>query len=115
MKLFKVKTFIADPTTLDYRCFCMAVMSFLIGSVWLILAIYFAWVGDTGGSTGATFWTLAGMSFVCFGVVICVLREFIYHNEAEHHELTKRLAEQEARIRKLEAQLTTLIQPTPTP
>ena len=109
MKLFKVKTFIADPTTLDYRCFAATLMIFLIGCIWLALGVGLLWID--GGSGSSTVWFVAWAIFCCVGVVWCALREFIYHNQTEHDELTTRLTEQDERIRQLEAQVAALTPP----
>jgi hypothetical protein len=120
VKLFKVKPFsVEDLTKFPPRHWSLYLFGFLCLFIGC-LALSWRWYVRVGGVSPtegdvALVYTFVGLLGVWTGVVCFATGRVAKESADSNDELTKRLTEQEERIRSLEAQVAALTPPAPAP
>jgi hypothetical protein len=112
MKPFVVKpvtarSFSVDPTAPQWRYFFLAGVSYLLGASWIVTGL----IAMAFHATEERHWTYLGILALWLGSAFVAIGKLVRDSHTNQIEFAKLLAEQDERIRKLEAQVAALTPP----
>lgn len=104
MKPFVVRPFAVDPNAPQWRYFVLASLSYLLGICFGAVGLFALIIRVNEGFP----FTWIGILALWLGTAFVAIGKLVRDNHKNHTELTKRLTEQDERIRRLEEQLAAL-------